>query len=454
MPSNTFDLFVFGAGSGGVRAARMAASYGASVAIAESNHLGGTCVNLGCIPKKLFTYAAHYGEMSNHARGFGWTIKAPVFDLQTFVNNKNSEISRLNEVYGELLNKSGVHVIKGKAVLIDANTIRVDNNSTYRANKILLATGSLPQRPQIPGTELSITSNEVFHLTVLPERIIIVGGGYIAVEFASIFNCLGVEVTLIYRGEKILRGFDDSVRDFVSSELLKKGIKILNNTEINSLNKTNNSIIASITSTNETLTTDLIMYAIGRFPNTKTIGLENAGVKTAPNGAVIIDDNMQTSQANIFAIGDVVDRVQLTPVAIAEAMAVTKTMFLNTPTKVDYQNIATTVFCNPNIGTVGLTEVQARAQHPRGINIYESEFCSLKDRLTGSTERAIVKLIENKTNGLILGVHMVGTDAGEVIQGMAIAIQAKATKAVFDSTIAIHPTLAEEFVSMRQITRN
>ena len=442
-----FDILVVGAGSGGVRAARTMAGYGAKVAIVENSDLGGTCVNLGCVPKKLFAYASHYSEDFHDAKGFGWQLATqPQFDWPTLIINKNKEINRLNGVYGGLLQSSGVTCIHGQAELKSTTEVQV-NERLYSVDKILIATGSWPWMPDIPGIEHAITSNEAFHLKQLPKRVAIVGGGYIAVEFAGIFRGLGLEVTLLYRGEQILRNFDITVRKFIHAELIKKGIEVKTNCDLEAIKAEGQTLLLALNQ-GDMLRQDLVMVATGRKPKVAALGLATANVELNKKGAIAVDDYYQTSQPNIYAIGDVIGKVQLTPVALAEAMAVAQTMVLNKPTKIDYTNIPTAVFCQPNIGTVGLTEEQARRQY-NGVAVYQSEFKYLRHALTESDEQVLMKLIVDKATGLVVGVHMVGPDAGEIIQGMGVALKAGATKATFDATIGIHPTVAEEFVTMR-----
>ncbi len=440
------DLFVIGAGSGGVRAARMAAGLGVRVAIAESQYLGGTCVNVGCVPKKLFVYASHFREDFAAAQGFGWSVSEPQFDWPRLLTQKNREIHRLQNVYEGLLDNSGVQVITGQARIIDDHTV-VIGERYFRCERILIATGAQPSVPDIPGKEFVVTSNEMFALETLPERILIVGGGYIAVEFAGIMHGLGVKTTLCYRGDKLLRGFDDDVRDFVAQEMVKKGIDIRLNTEINRIEQNANGFVAH-TSQGQTIEADLVLYATGRRPNTVGLRLEELGVEMEANGAVKVDRHYQTSIPSVYALGDVANRYNLTPVATAEAMAFVTQCYTKQPTFVDYNAIPTAVFSQPNIGTVGLTESEARKRHPE-IDIYRSVFTPMKHTLSGLGEKTLMKMVVNRNNDKVLGLHMVGADAGEIIQGMAVAIRAGATKAVFDSTIGIHPTAAEEFVTMR-----
>ncbi len=441
------DLFVIGAGSGGVRAARMAADLGVRVAIAENRHLGGTCVNVGCVPKKLFVYASHFREDFAASRGFGWSAQEPKFDWSRLLAQKDREIHRLQTVYGNLLDTSGVQVISGQARIVDEHTVVVEGQR-FRCERILIATGAQPFVPDIPGKEFVVTSNEMFALGILPERILIVGGGYIAVEFAGIMHGLGVQTTLCYRGEKFLRGFDDDVRDFVVQEMVKKGIDIRFNTEIKRIEQDADGFLAH-TGQDQTIATDLVLYATGRNANTAGLGLGALGVEMDASGTIKVDRHYQTNIPSIYALGDVANQVNLTPVATAEAMAFVNQCYTNQPTPLDYENIPTAVFSQPNIGTVGLTESEARGRYPK-IDIYRSIFTPMKHTLSGLDEKTLMKMVVDRSNDKVLGLHMVGADAAEIIQGMAVAIRAGATKAVFDSTIGIHPTAAEEFVTMRK----
>ena len=465
-----YDLFVIGAGSGGVRASRMAASYGARVGIAEDRYLGGTCVNVGCVPKKLFVYGSHFAEEFHDARGFGWDASRPAFDWPTLRDNKNSEIARLNGVYENLLGNAGVTLHEGRARLEDANTVVVtatDGTETrVTTERVLIATGSWPFRPDIKGVEHSVTSNEMFYLETLPERAIVVGGGYIAVEFAGILNGLGVDTTLVYRGPLFLRGFDSGVRAFVADELRKKGVKLRFDTQICEIEKLGDGTLRAHLAAESSggdesamggesgqLDVDLVMYATGRRPLVEGLGLENVGVELDRKGAVVVDDYFQTSVENIYAIGDVIDRVQLTPVAITEGMALAKTLFAGEPTTVDYDTIPTAVFCQPNIGTVGWTEEEARV-HLKDVSVFESVFRPMKHTMTGGDERTLMKLIVDQATDRVVGAHMVGPEAGEIVQGLGVALKAGATKAQFDATVGIHPTAAEEFVTMREPVRD
>lgn len=441
------DLFVIGAGSGGVRAARMAAGLGARVAIAEQQHLGGTCVNVGCVPKKLFVYASHFQKDFAAAAGFGWSVESPRFDWSRLLAQKNREIGRLQNVYQGMLDNSGVNIVSGQAKLLDAHTIAVGDQQ-FCAERILIAAGGRPWLPDIPGREFISTSNDMFALQRLPERILIVGGGYIAVEFAGIMHGLGVNATLSYRGDKLLRGFDQDVREFVAQEMGKKGIVIHFGSEITRIEAKAGGYLAH-TNQGQTLAADVVLYATGRVPNTQDLGLENVGVLLDEHGAVQVDEYYQTNLPSIYALGDVTNRVNLTPVATAEAMALVNRLYANQWTPVDYAHIPTAVFSQPNVGSVGLTEAEARKRYP-DIDVYKSVFTPMKHTLSGLGEKTLMKMLVQRSSDRVLGIHMVGADAGEIIQGMAVAIRAGATKAVFDATIGIHPTAAEEFVSMRK----
>lgn len=445
-----YDLFVIGAGSGGVRAARMSAGFGARVAVAEEDSLGGTCVNVGCIPKKLFVYGSHFGEDFEDAKFFGWDVPPTRFDWRRLRDNKTEEIRRLNGIYNELLGDAGVDVYRSRATFVDDHTLRVGED-TFSAEYVLVATGSWPHIPAFPGSEFAISSNEMFYLPTLPRRIAVVGGGYIAVEFAGIMNGLGVDTTLIYRGPLFLRGFDDGIRDFVKSELEGKGIRLMFNTTVQSIRRDGSTRVLRLNDNTE-LKADQVLYATGRTPNTKNLGLENTQVKTNPIGAVVVEDSYQTSAKNIYALGDVIDRFQLTPVAIAEGMAFSHSVFGSQSRSVDYSSIPTCVFCQPNIGTVGPTEEEAASRFD-DLRVFESTFRPLKHTVTKRNERSLMKLLVDGSTDRVIAAHMVGPDAGEIIQGLAVAITANATKADFDRTIAIHPTSAEEFVTMRSRSR-
>jgi glutathione reductase (NADPH) len=448
MTQYDYDLFIVGAGSGGVRAANMAAAQGVRVAIAEERNLGGTCVNLGCVPKKLLVYASQFSDEFEAAAGFGWTVGESSFNWSRLIANKNEEVERLHTVYRNRLQKSGAVIITGRAKLLDAHTVVVDAMQ-YSAERILIATGGWPFVPDIPGKQHIVTSNDMFFLDELPKRIIIVGGGYIGVEFASIFHGLGVDTTLCHRGDKLLDGFDDDIRDFLADEMTRKGISILFNIDIESIESTADDGFSVRLIDGSKMTTDLVMYATGRKPNSTGLGLETLGVDLDDKGAIKVNNDYQTNVPSIYALGDVTDRVNLTPVAIAEGAALVKALYINQSQPVDYDNIPTAVFCQPNIASVGLTEAQAREKYP-DIDIYQTRFTPIKNTLSGVDEKTLMKIIVVRSSDRVVGIHMVGADAPEIIQGMAIAIRAGATKAIFDSTIGIHPTAAEEFVTLRE----
>jgi glutathione reductase (NADPH) len=441
-----FDLFTFGAGSGGVRASRMAASFGAKTAVAEERYLGGTCVNVGCIPKKLLVYASEFGEGFSDAAGFGWSLGHRQLDWNALIANKDREIHRLNGVYRRLLTEAGATTMEGRATLVDAHTVSI-NGSYYTSKYILIATGSWPVVPDLPGSNHAITSNEAFFLEKRPERVILVGGGYIAVEFAGIFHGMGSHVILVHRGAKLLRGFDEDLREMLGSEMRKRGIDLRLNCTVARIEKTSNGVCAHLDS-GGMVSADIIMYATGRAPHTRGLGLEKAGVVMDGEGAIVVDPYSQSSVANIYAIGDCTNRIMLTPVAIAEGRAVAETLFNNRPMTVDYTGVPSAVFSQPNLGTVGLTESEAREQFG-DIAVYRSSFRPLKHTLSGRDEMTFMKLVVEKNTDRVVGCHMIGADAGEIIQGLAIALKSNATKAQFDATIGIHPTAAEEFVTMR-----
>ena len=441
-----YDLFTIGGGSGGVRASRMAAQFGARVALAEERYLGGTCVNVGCIPKKLFVYASEFSEDFKDSAGFGWTVGARNFNWQTLIANKDREIARLNSVYEKVLVDNGVRILRARATIADAHTVVV-GSERLTARYILVATGGWPSMPSIPGGELAITSNEAFFLPQFPSRVILVGGGYIGVEFAGIFHGLGAKVTLVHRGELFLRGFDDDLRRMLAAEMDKREIELRFNSQVERIEKLPRGIRATLID-GAALEADLIMFATGRTPNTHDLGLERAGVKLDYEGAVVVDSYSCSSVTNIYAVGDCTDRMQLTPVAIAEGQAVAETLFHGNRQTPDYENVPTAVFCQPHIGTVGLTEAEARARY-RAVDVYKSRFRPLKHTLGGREENSFMKLVVDRETDRVLGCHMLGDDAGEIIQGLAIALKCRATKAQFDATIGIHPTAAEEFVTMR-----
>ena len=441
-----FDLFTIGAGSGGVRASRVAASYGAKVAVAEERYLGGTCVNVGCIPKKLLVYASHFRDDFEDAAGFGWTVGERHVDWKKLIENKNKEIGRLNGVYQKLLEDAGVAILNDRAEIADGHTV-VINGKRVTARYILVAVGSWPVVPKFPGSQHAITSNEAFYLPSLPRKVIIVGGGYIGVEFVGIFHGLGVEVTQLYRGPLFLRGFDDDCRWALAEEMRKRGIDLRFDTDINAIEKIETGLRATLNK-GSTLDADQILYATGRMPNTGALGLERAGVELKVNGAVVVDDYSKTNVDSIYAIGDCTNRMMLTPVAIAEGRAVADTLFNNNPMMPNYMNVPSVVFSTPNLGTVGLTETEARKLYKQ-IDVYKTTFRPLKHTLTGRDERTTMKVVVDRATDRVVGCHMVGPDAGEVIQGLAIAMNCGATKAQFDATIGVHPTAAEEFVTLR-----
>jgi glutathione reductase (NADPH) len=447
MPQYDYDLITIGAGSGGVRASRMAEAYGARVAVVEERYLGGTCVNVGCIPKKLLMYASEYGPALEEAAGFGWTIAPGRFDWQRLIANKNREIHRLNGIYANLLTSAGAAIIDGRATLIDAHTVAVGGRR-LSSEYILIATGSWPAMPKIPGAAHAITSNEAFFLKDLPESAILVGGGYIASEFAGIFHGLGVKLTQLYRGDLFMRGFDDDLRVKLAEEMRKRGVDLRFNADVEKIERREKGVRATLND-GSVIDAGLIMYATGRVPNTRGIGLDRAGVELDTAEAVVVDRYSQTSQPNIYAVGDCTNRAMLTPVAIAEGQAVAETLFNRNPTAMDYSLVPTAVFSQPSLGTVGLTEAQARTRLG-DVDIYKSQFRPLRHTISGRDERAFMKLVVERKTDRVVGCHMIGAEAGEIIQGFAVALRCQATKADFDATIAIHPTAAEEFVTMRK----
>jgi len=448
--SYDYDLVTIGAGSGGVRASRVSARLGARVAVVEEARLGGTCVNVGCVPKKLMVMASHFREDFAQAQGFGWTVGDSSFDWKAFRRNKDAEIERLNGIYGRLLHGAGVELVRGRGRLVDAHTVEVsDGNGGRRvltAETILIATGGRPRRTSEQGAELGMVSDDVFWMDEMPKRLVVAGGGYIAVEMAGIFRGLGAEVTLIYRGPHILRGFDDDCRQFVTDEMRKKGIEMVFNKIIECIERRPDGTLEVILSRGRTLDADAVLYAIGREPNIEGLGLEDVGV-AIEGGAVKVDDYSRTSVPNIYAIGDVTDRMNLTPVAIREGMAFAHTVFGDRPTPIDHVNVPTAVFSQPPLATVGLTEAAARSRG-RPIDVYTTDFKPMKHTLSGSDERSFIKLIVDRESDKVLGVHMVGLDAPEIIQGIGIAVKAGCTKADFDRTVGIHPTAAEEIVTL------
>ena len=442
-----FDLFVIGGGSGGVRAARIAASYGARVGICEEYRYGGTCVIRGCVPKKLFVYASHFAEDFHESAFYGWDVTVNNFSWPKLIANKDAEIDRLNGIYIRLLENAGVKIFHDRGRFQDAHTLKI-GDQTVTAGKILIATGGYPVKPDIPGIEHAITSNEAFHLQQFPKRVIIVGGGYIAVEFAGIFNGLGSQVTQLYRGDQILRGFDEDVRHHLGAELIKKNIDLKLGCNILRIEKTTQGLIAHLTD-DSTLTADCIMYATGRKPSTDDLNLHEIGVAMDEKGAVLVDDWSRTSVKHIFAVGDVTDRINLTPVAIMEGHCFADSEFGNNPRKPDHADVASAVFSQPSVASVGLTEHDARSQYG-DVDLYKSTFSVLKHTLTDSDEKTFMKLIVDPVSDRVIGVHMIGPDAAELIQGLAVAIKCSATKTQFDATVGIHPTSGEEFVTMRE----
>ncbi|MES2490359.1 MAG: glutathione-disulfide reductase [Pseudomonadota bacterium] len=444
------DLFVIGAGSGGVRAARFAAGFGARVAVAESRYLGGTCVNVGCVPKKLLVHASHTHEELAHASGFGWTVEGARFDWPTLIVNKNGEIHRLNEIYRKLLLSSGVTLYEGHAKILDAHNVEINEQRISAAN-ILIATGGWPQKPEIPGAEHAITSNEAFFLPQLPRRVIVVGGGYIAVEFAGIFSGLGAETTQLYRGDLFLRSFDQSVREHLRDEMQRKGVDLQFNADITRIDQQADGSLSATLKDGRVLNTDCVFYATGRSPMLDNLGLENTAVTFNEKGYIKVDEGFRTEVPSIYALGDVIGRVQLTPVALAEGMALARRLFRPEEYRpLNYKLIPTAVFSQPNIGTVGLTEEEARKAGHK-LKIYESRFRPLELTMTDDMRKTLMKLVVDAETDQVLGCHMVGDEAGEIVQGIAIALKAGATKRVFDETIGIHPTAAEEFVTMRNV---
>ena len=446
------DLFVIGGGSGGVRAARVAAVYGARVMLAEEYRVGGTCVIRGCVPKKLLVYASRFSHEFEEAAGFGWTIEGTSFDWPTLIANKDKEIARLEAAYTANLTRANVSIFKSRAVLEDAHTVRLlADDRRIRAKHILIATGGWPgMGTGIAGIEHVISSNEAFHLTELPKRILIQGGGYIAVEFACIFAGLGSEVTLVYRGENILRGFDDDIRTHLRTEMERRGIRVICKRIVEAVEKVDHGLCVEL-SDHDDIVVDKVMFATGRRPNVKGLGLEAAGVRINDKGAIEVDRFSRTSVPHIYAVGDVTDRIALTPVAIREGHAFADTVFGNRTTAADHVNVPTAVFSDPEIGVIGLTETQAREDFPK-VDIYKTSFRTMKTAFLGGEARVLMKLVVDGASDRVLGCHIIGPDAAEMIQVLGIAIKMGATKADFDATMAVHPTLAEELVTMRTVT--
>ena len=448
MPRYDFDMITLGAGSGGVASSRRAGSYGAKIAIVEESRIGGTCVLRGCVPKKLLVYGAQFADAFADAAGFGWSVAPPSFDWPSLITAKNNELDRLERIYVNMLKNSSVEIIEGRGVIVDPHTIEVAGRH-YTAETILIATGGHPTVPDIPGIEHVISSNEALDLPQLPRRIVIVGGGYIAVEFAGIFNGFGSEVVEIIRREELLYGFDDDLRISLAQEMRGRGIEIHTRTQIARIEKAAHEGYSVFTTIGQEISADLVMYATGRGPNTHGLGLDAVGVKTNDRGAVLVDEWQKTSVPNIYAVGDVTDRLNLTPVAIAEGRAIAETLYNNNPMKMDHDDVPTAVFSNPPIGTVGLTEEQARQQYGDDVDLYCARFRPMKNALSGRDERIFMKLVVDGKTDRVLGCHMLGPDAPEIIQGLAIAVKCGASKRMFDQTVGIHPSAAEEFVTMR-----
>jgi glutathione reductase (NADPH) len=444
--SYDYDLLVIGAGSGGVRAARMAAGFGARVGIIEDRYLGGTCVNVGCVPKKLYVYASQFSKDFADARGFGWDSVKPAFDWSVLRDEKKSEIARLNAIYDNLLDTAGATLLEGRGRIMDAHTVAV-GDAHYSAEKILIATGGWPHVPEFPGSEYAITSNEIFDLEAFPRHLVIVGGGYIAVEFAGIFNGLGAATTQLYRGPLFLRGFDEDVRNHAAEEIARSGVDLRFGVNVESITRGADGLELALTD-GSTLNADAVLYATGRKAHLEGLGLENVDVEITAAGTIKTDDEYRTTEPSIFALGDVTGGMELTPVALADGMAFARRNFGKNEQAVDYDFIPTAVFSQPTIGTVGFTEEEARARFDE-IKLFKSSFRPMKHTLSGRQERTFMKLIVDAATDRVVGAHMVGAEAGEIMQGIAIAMRCGATKADFDSTIGIHPTTAEEFVTMR-----
>jgi glutathione reductase (NADPH) len=447
MPRYDFDMITIGAGSGGVASSRRAGGYGARVAICEELRVGGTCVLRGCVPKKLLVYGAQFADTFADAAGFGWTVPLPSFDWSALIAAKDKEIGRLSQIYISMLKNSGVEIIDGHGALVDPHTVEVAGRN-YTAESILIATGSWPETPDIPGIEHVISSNEALDLKALPRRIVIVGGGYIAVEFAGIFNGFGAEVVEIIRREQVLRGFDEDLRACLGEEMRGRGIDIRSNAQVARIDKTVGGYRVTTTGGGQ-IETDCVMYATGRGPNTKRLGLAEIGVEMTQNGAVVVDEWQRSTVKNIYAVGDVTDRINLTPVAIAEGRAIAETLFNNNPIRMDHSDVPSAVFSNPPIGTVGLSEDAARRRYGE-VDVYQTRFRPMKNTLSGRAERTFMKLVVDAATERVVGCHMLGPDAPEIIQGLAVAVKCGATKRQFDQTIGIHPSAAEEFVTMRE----
>jgi glutathione reductase (NADPH) len=448
MPRYDFDMFTIGAGSGGVACSRRAGAYGARVAICEELRVGGTCVLRGCVPKKLLVYGAQFADAFADAAGFGWTVPPADFDWPKLIAAKDKEIGRLSQIYINMLNNAHVEIIEARAVVVDPHTVEVEGRH-YTAENILVAVGGWPETPQIPGIEHVISSNEALDLPALPKRIVIVGGGYIAVEFAGIFNGLGSEVVEIIRRQDVLRGFDEDIRVYLGEEMRKRGIDIRGRTQVERIDKNPGGYTVTTTA-GARIETDLVMYATGRAPNTQGLGLAEIGVELTEDGAIVVDEWQRSPKVpSVYAIGDVTDRINLTPVAIAEGRAIAETLYNNNPTRMDHADVPSAVFSNPPVGVVGLTEDEARRQYGE-IDVYQSRFRPMKYTLSGREERTFLKLVVDTKSQRVVGCHMLGQDAPEIIQGLAIAVKCAATKQQFDQTVGIHPSAAEEFVTLRE----
>jgi len=449
MSDHDVDLFVIGAGSGGVRAARVASSYGARVMIAEEHRVGGTCVIRGCVPKKLLVYASRFSDEFEDAAGFGWTVPGPTFYWPTLIANVDREVARLEAAYTSTLDRFNVTLINSRAVLEDSHTVRLTNGTRVRAETILISTGAWPHYgPKIPGIEHAMSSNEAFQLKQLPKRIVIQGGGYIAVEFACIFAGLGSQITLVYRGENILRGFDDDIREHLRNEMRGRGITVTCGHTVAAIEPAGDEFVTRL-SDNSTIASDIVMFAIGRRPNVMGLGIESVGVRIHERGGIDVDQYSRTPVANIYAVGDVTNRVNLTPVAIREGHAFADTVYGGKPTPVDHANVPTAVFSEPELGVIGLTEQQARERHAK-VDIYKTSFRPMKATLSGRNTRVFMKLVVDGATDQVIGCHIAGPDAGELIQVIGVAVKMGVTKADFDATMAVHPTAAEELVTMRE----
>jgi glutathione reductase (NADPH) len=452
MSQYDYDLVVIGGGSGGVRTARMASAMGARVAIIEDLYWGGTCVNVGCVPKKLYYYASHFSESFEDSRGFGWQLGDITFDWELLKSNRRTEISRLNGIYQNILGSAEVEIIDGHGAILDPHTVDIDGQRQLSTKNILIATGAWPFVPEFPGREHVITSNEVFDLPELPKTMVIVGGGYIAIEFAGIFNGLGVETHQIYRGDKLLRHFDQSVREVITEEVARKGVKLSLNVNVESVEKDAQGLLQVKLSNGQQIEAGVVLYATGRTPNFRNLGLENVAVELTEKGIVKVDDFYQSTVPSIYALGDIIHSQELTPVALAEGMVLAKHLFGGGCEPLDYDYIPTAVFSQPNIASVGLTEEKALKTCAE-LSVFESSFKHMKNTLSGNEARTYMKLLVDKGSDKVVGIHMVGEDAGEIMQGLAVAMKAGVTKAQLDSTIGIHPTAAEEFVTMREPAR-